>query len=230
VITDYGNSLSCASGAVTGGRYGCDRSVAPGKSDRLQHPAAADVIGFSKAVHFVADCCNALGYALLQQSCRATSESQRFPPSHKYAPLSDWAMLLAMRDSAYPFPSMPKCSRAIATAQAAAPAPFVLVYTNVVWCERVPVTTVVRNFDGGNLVVSGRLPPLPLNFRLPDDSSRRRRHAAKHAPGASVRVEQCPLSRSPTDDRKHGDGAQEPTPALPDAGSRSHARKCVKRS
>jgi hypothetical protein len=37
---------------------------------------------------------------------------------------------------------------------AEAPAPFVLVYTNVVWRERVPDTTAVLNFDRGNLVAS----------------------------------------------------------------------------
>ncbi len=49
---------------------------------------------------------------------------------------------------------MPKCSGAVATTLSAAPAPLVLLYTKVVWCERVPVTTVVWNLEGGNLVAA----------------------------------------------------------------------------
>jgi|SRR5437870_12194236 len=49
---------------------------------------------------------------------------------------------------------MPKCSGAVATTLSAAPAPLVLLYTKVVWCERVPVTTVVWNLEGGNLAAA----------------------------------------------------------------------------
>src|SRR5436190_23348729 len=49
---------------------------------------------------------------------------------------------------------MPKCSGAVATTLSAAPVPLVLLYTKVVWCERVPVTTVVWNLEGGNLAAA----------------------------------------------------------------------------
>src|SRR5207244_8470892 len=58
------------------------------------------------------------------------------------------------RDSGCRLLSMPKCSGAVATTLSAAPAPLVLLYTKVVWCERVPVTTVVWNLEGGNLVAA----------------------------------------------------------------------------
>src|SRR5882762_10469628 len=44
-------------------------------------------VGLSKAA-FVADCCTALGYALVQQSRRATCESQRFPLPTAPAPFA----------------------------------------------------------------------------------------------------------------------------------------------
>ena len=49
---------------------------------------------------------------------------------------------------------MPERSSTLATTLPAAPAPFVLVYPNIVWCERVPLATLVRNLDGGNFAAA----------------------------------------------------------------------------
>jgi hypothetical protein len=51
----------------------------------------------------------------------------------------------------------PKCSRALASTLPAAPASFAQVYPQVVWRERVPVTTVIWNL-GGAAAVSAREP------------------------------------------------------------------------
>jgi hypothetical protein len=50
--------------------------------------------------------------------------------------------------------SCSKSSGSLAATLPTAPAPFALIYSDIVWRERVAVTAVVRNLDGGNLAAS----------------------------------------------------------------------------
>jgi len=73
--------------------------------------------------------------------------------------------------SGRPSPPTPKRSSTVATTLPAAPAPFVLVYPNVVWCERVTLTTVsmeailrrLSTLVNGitSVLLVGSAPPLP---------------------------------------------------------------------
>lgn len=89
------------------------------------------------------------------RSSRATCESPRFHPLHKYASPSDWVILLRMKgNSDHPLVPIPECCSALATTLSAAPAAFALVYPDVVWYERVPVATAVWNLNGGILAAA----------------------------------------------------------------------------
>ena len=89
------------------------------------------------------------------RSSRATCESQRFHPFHRYSFPSDWVILLAMKgNSDHPLVPIPEYCSALATTLSAAPAAFVLVYPHVLRTERVPVATAVWNLNGGILAAA----------------------------------------------------------------------------
>ena len=95
-------------------------------------------------------------YGRLGQSSRATIGSRRFHPLRRATYRSDGSMLLTMRaPSACPLP-IPKCRSAVVTTPSAAPAAFTMVYSDVIGCESVSVTTVVGNLDGGILAAAVR--------------------------------------------------------------------------
>jgi hypothetical protein len=53
--------------------------------------------------------------------------------------------------SLYLFLSRSKSPGSLAATLPTAPAPFAVIHSDIFWRERVAVTTVVRNLDGGNL-------------------------------------------------------------------------------
>lgn len=121
------------------------------ESSRLQRPAAPRCL-----MHFGADRCTALRPCpcALEQSSHETPELRPFHPLRKSPYRSDWSMLVAMRaHSPTPLP-IPECSSAVATTPPTAPSVFKLVYSEVIRCERVPVTTVIGNLDGGTLAAA----------------------------------------------------------------------------
>src|SRR5437016_9296564 len=141
-------------------RAKCARSPAPpARLLRHSRPPAAPWAWCSRRARAFG--CRALQgvappYGRLGQSSRGTIGSRRFHPLRKAAYRSDGSMLLTMRaHSACPLP-IPKCRSAVVTTPSAAPAAFTMVYSDVIGCERVSVTTVVGNLDGGILAAAVR--------------------------------------------------------------------------
>src|SRR5207253_9437140 len=90
----------------------------------------------------------------LERSPRGTVGSRRFHPLRKSAYRTEWGTLVTMRaPSARPLP-LPKYSSAVATTLPTAPPALALLYSDVVWRQSMPVTTVVGNLDGGILAAS----------------------------------------------------------------------------
>jgi hypothetical protein len=91
---------------------------------------------------------------LLKWSPRGTVGSRRFHPSRKSGYRTDCSTLVTMgAHSTRPLPS-PKFSSAVATAPPAPPPVLPLLYSDVVWCQTMAVTTAVGNLNGSTLAAT----------------------------------------------------------------------------
>jgi len=91
---------------------------------------------------------------LLKWPPRGTVGSRRFHPSRKSGYRTDCSTLVTMgAHSTRPLPS-PKFSSAAASAPPAPPPVLPLLYSDVVWCQTMAVTTVVGNLNGSTLAAT----------------------------------------------------------------------------
>ena len=66
----------------------------------------------------------------------------------------DHALSRDLRSSGHAFAPIPECSSALTATTSAATAAFTMVYSDVIGCESVSVTTVAGNLDAGTLAAA----------------------------------------------------------------------------
>jgi len=118
----------------------------------------------------------------------------------------DHALSRDLRSSGHAFAPIPECSSALTATTSAAPAAFTMVYSDVIGCESVSVTTVAGNLDAGTLAAA-----VSARERNDEHAINRDRAPAticnvlhRYAPGCNVRERVGRLlSRSGADSVTH---------------------------